>query len=75
MLAASAMDFDDLLMITVNLLQVHSDVLAHYQHRFRHLLVDEYQDTNRAQNELVLMLAREHHNVCVVGDSDQSVYR
>jgi DNA helicase II / ATP-dependent DNA helicase PcrA len=75
LLAASAMDFDDLLLVTVNLFQACPDVLARYQHRFRHLLVDEYQDTNRAQNELVLMLAREHRNVCVVGDSDQSVYR
>ncbi|HSS10937.1 MAG TPA: 3'-5' exonuclease, partial [Acidimicrobiales bacterium] len=74
LLAASAMDFDDLLLVTVNLLQAYPDVLVHYQHRFRHLLVDEYQDTNRAQNELVLMLAREHRNVCVVGDSDQSIY-
>ena len=75
LLAAGAMDFDDLLMVTVNLLQSQPDVLAHYQERFKHLLVDEYQDTNRAQNELVLMLGREHRNVCVVGDSDQSVYR
>ncbi len=74
LLAASAMDFDDLLMVTVNLLQAEPEVLAHYQRRFRHLLVDEYQDTNRTQNELVLMLGREHRNVCVVGDSDQSVY-
>ncbi len=73
--AASAMDFDDLLMVTVKLFQSHPDVLLHYQERFRHLLVDEYQDTNRAQNELVLMLAKKHGNVCVVGDSDQSVYR
>src|SRR5688500_6951117 len=69
------MDFDDLLMVTVNLLQAHPEVLAHYQERFKHLLVDEYQDTNRAQTELVLMLGREHRNVCIVGDSDQSVYR
>src|SRR5688572_734461 len=75
LLAAGAMDFDDLLMVTVNLLQAQPDVLSHYQARFKHLLVDEYQDTNRAQNELVLLLGREHRNVCVVGDSDQSVYR
>jgi DNA helicase-2/ATP-dependent DNA helicase PcrA len=49
-------------------------VLAHYQARFKHVLVDEYQDTNRVQNELVLQLASEHRNVCVVGDSDQSIY-
>ncbi|HUQ39631.1 MAG TPA: DNA helicase PcrA [Acidimicrobiales bacterium] len=75
LLAASAMDFDDLLMLTVNLFQMRDDVLLHYQERFKHLLVDEYQDTNRAQNELVLLLAKKHQNVCVVGDSDQSVYR
>jgi DNA helicase-2/ATP-dependent DNA helicase PcrA len=75
LLAASAMDFDDLLLVTVNLLQACPDVLEHYQHRFRHLLVDEYQDTNKVQNDLVMMLGREHRNVCVVGDSDQSIYK
>ncbi len=75
LLAASAMDFDDLLMVTVHLLQACPDVLERYQRRFKHLLVDEYQDTNRAQNELILLLGRESGNVCVVGDSDQSVYR
>src|SRR4051812_9617252 len=74
LLAASAMDFDDLLMVTVNLLQSQPDVLEHYRERFRHLLVDEYQDTNRAQNELVLMLGRTADSICVVGDSDQSIY-
>ena len=75
LLAASAMDFDDLLMVTVNLLQSNSEILRHYQDRFAHILVDEYQDTNRAQNELILLLGKLHRNVCVVGDSDQSVYR
>ncbi len=75
LLTASAMDFDDLLMVTVHLLQAHPGILEQYQERFAHILVDEYQDTNRAQNELVLMLGRRHRNVCVVGDSDQSVYR
>jgi DNA helicase II / ATP-dependent DNA helicase PcrA len=75
LLAASAMDFDDLLLVTVNLLQSSEEVRGYYQERFRHLLVDEYQDTNKAQNELVLMLAQKHRNVCVVGDTDQSVYR
>jgi DNA helicase-2/ATP-dependent DNA helicase PcrA len=75
LLAASAMDFDDLLSVTVHLLQACPDVLEHYRQRFTHLLVDEYQDTNRAQNELVIMLGSGHRNVCVVGDSDQSVYR
>ena len=72
--AANAMDFDDLLFVAVNLLQACPDVLEAYRQRFRHVLVDEYQDTNRAQNELVLLLAGEHHQVTVVGDSDQSVY-
>jgi len=71
LLAASAMDFDDLLTNTVLLFRQHPDVLEGYQHRFRHVLVDEYQDTNRAQNELVLLLGDRHHNVAVVGDSDQ----
>ncbi|HSH60529.1 MAG TPA: DNA helicase PcrA [Acidimicrobiales bacterium] len=75
LLAASAMDFDDLVMVAVNLLRSHPDVLAYYQERFKHVLVDEYQDTNRAQNELVVLLGRKHRNVCVVGDQDQSVYR
>ena len=72
---AGALDFDDILTLTVQLFREHPDVLAHYQERFEHVLVDEYQDTNRAQNEIVLMLGRAHHNVCVVGDSDQSIYR
>ena len=72
--AASAMDFDDLLTLTVQLLRSCPDVLDDYRHRFRHVLVDEYQDTNHVQNELVLLLAAEHRNVCVVGDSDQSIY-
>ncbi len=71
LLKAGAMDFDDLLGKTVELLQQHPDVLAHYRQRFKHVLVDEYQDTNRVQNELVLLLGGEHHNVCVVGDADQ----
>ncbi len=68
---AGAMDFDDLLAQTVRLFRDHPAVLEHYQRRFRHVLVDEYQDTNRAQNELVVLLARGHGNVFVVGDSDQ----
>jgi len=68
---AGAMDFDDLLLNTVRLFREHPDVLDHYRRRFRHILVDEYQDTNQAQNEIVLLLAGGHHNVCVVGDTDQ----
>ncbi len=73
--AANALDFDDLLMITANLLQACDDVRQAYQERFRHVLVDEFQDTNHAQNEIVKLLGEAHGNVCVVGDSDQSVYR
>jgi DNA helicase II / ATP-dependent DNA helicase PcrA len=72
---ANAMDFDDLLFKTVEMLQRCPDVLEMYQQRFKHVLVDEYQDTNKVQNALVLMLGKAHHNVTVVGDSDQSVYR
>jgi DNA helicase II / ATP-dependent DNA helicase PcrA len=75
LLAANAMDFDDLLMVAVNLLEASDVVRQGYQERFKHILVDEYQDTNRAQNRLVILLGAAHGNVCVVGDSDQSVYR
>jgi DNA helicase-2/ATP-dependent DNA helicase PcrA len=75
MVEASAMDFDDLLMITCELFAVFPDVLAHYQERFQYIHVDEYQDTNRAQYMLVKQLAGMHRNVCVVGDGDQSVYK
>jgi DNA helicase-2/ATP-dependent DNA helicase PcrA len=75
LLAANAMDFDDLLMVAVNLLEASDVVRTGYQQRFKHVLVDEYQDTNKAQNRLVILLAAGHGNVCVVGDSDQSVYR
>jgi DNA helicase-2/ATP-dependent DNA helicase PcrA len=77
---SGSVDFDDLLGLTVRLLTDHPDVTETYRDRFEHLLVDEYQDTNMAQNRIVLELAaaddpRRPHNVCVVGDSDQSVYR
>ena len=72
---AGAMDFDDLLLNVVRLFRDHGNVLDHYRERFEHILVDEFQDTNQAQNEIVLMLAGGHHNVCVVGDTDQSVYK
>jgi DNA helicase-2/ATP-dependent DNA helicase PcrA len=75
LLGASAMDFDDLLMVTVELFGAFPDVLAAYQQRFRYVLVDEYQDTNRAQYVLVKQLTDAHRNLCVVGDSDQSIYR
>jgi DNA helicase-2/ATP-dependent DNA helicase PcrA len=75
LLAANAMDFDDLLMVTANLLQACDDVREAYQNRFVQILVDEFQDTNHAQNEIIQLLGQKHGNVCVVGDSDQSVYK
>ncbi len=72
---ANAMDFDDLLLNAVAMLRTDATVLESYQRRFTHLLVDEFQDTNGVQNELVLLLAAQHRNLCVVGDSDQSIYR
>ena len=74
LVAANAMDFDDLLGVTVRLFREHPEVRDSYRERFAYILVDEYQDTNRAQNELVLQLAGGHHQVTVVGDSDQSIY-
>ena len=75
LLRAGAMDFDDLLVNVVRLFEQHPDILRHYQERFEQILIDEYQDTNLAQNRIVLMLGAVHHNVCVVGDSDQSIYK
>jgi DNA helicase-2/ATP-dependent DNA helicase PcrA len=71
---ANAMDFDDLLLETVRLLKVVAPVREYYQRRFEHMLVDEYQDTNRPQYELMRLLSNQRHNVCAVGDEDQSIY-
>ena len=73
--AADAMDFDDLLFNTVELLRTCPDVLDRYQRRYEYLLVDEYQDTNHAQYELIHLLAQKSGNLCVVGDDDQSIYQ
>jgi DNA helicase-2/ATP-dependent DNA helicase PcrA len=75
LLEASAVDFDDLLVLTVRVLREHPDVLARWRARFRYVLVDEFQDTNAAQWEMVRLLTEEHRNVMVVGDTDQSIYR
>lgn len=72
---ANALDFDDMIMLTVKLFEKRPDVLEYYQHRFKYILVDEYQDTNHAQYRLVSLLAGKHRNICVVGDDDQSIYR
>ncbi|MEF2248703.1 DNA helicase PcrA [Paenibacillus sp. IITD108] len=71
----NSLDFDDLIMMTIQLFKDVPEVLDFYQNKFRYVHVDEYQDTNRAQYMLCRMLADKHHNICVVGDSDQSIYR
>ena len=71
----NALDFDDIIFLTVKLLQENSDVLEYYQRKFRYVLVDEYQDTNHMQYLLTSLLGGGHENVCVVGDDDQSIYR
>ncbi|SEF83973.1 DNA helicase-2 / ATP-dependent DNA helicase PcrA [Caloramator fervidus] len=70
----NALDFDDIIFKTIELFRTYEDVLKYYQSRFKYILVDEYQDTNRAQYELVNLLAKEHRNLCVVGDDDQCIY-
>lgn len=70
----NALDFDDIIMKTVELLETNGDVLDYYQHKFKYIHVDEYQDTNHAQYRLVSLLASRHRNLCVVGDDDQSIY-
>ena len=72
---ADAMDFDDIIVNTVRLLKENPDVLEYYQHKFKYIMVDEYQDTNHALYVLVSTLAEAHRNICVVGDDDQSIYR
>lgn len=73
--SANAMDFDDLLLNTVKLLQENDDLLDYYQNLFKYILIDEYQDTNPVQYELVRLLSDKYRNLCVVGDDDQSIYR
>ena len=71
----NALDFDDLIVKTVELFESNKDVLEYYQNKFKYILVDEYQDTNHAQYRLVSLLAAKHKNLCVVGDDDQSIYK
>ncbi|MBP2628450.1 MAG: ATP-dependent helicase PcrA [Firmicutes bacterium] len=70
----NALDFDDLLMLSVRLLESNEEILQKYQNKFKYIMIDEYQDTNRAQYLLARMLADKHRNLCVVGDADQSIY-
>ena len=71
----NALDFDDIIYLTVKLLQEHEDLRTYYQRKFRYVLVDEYQDTNHSQYLLTSLLAGGYENICVVGDDDQSIYR
>ena len=71
----NAVDFDDIIMLTVKLFKTNSEILSKYQNRFRYIFVDEYQDTNHAQYMFIKLLAAKHRNICVVGDDDQSIYR
>ena len=75
MRANNALDFDDLLVKTVQLFQTQPDILEYYQERFRYIMVDEYQDTNTVQFKLISLLAKKYRNLCVVGDDDQSIYK
>lgn len=73
--AANAMDFDDMICHTVKLFEQFPDVLDHYQNLYKYIMVDEYQDTNKAQFRLVSLLSQKYNNLCVVGDDDQSIYK
>lgn len=73
--ANNALDFDDLIALTIRLFNENKDILEYYRERFKYILVDEYQDTNKAQYTLVNLLAAKHRNLCVVGDEDQSIYK
>lgn len=72
---ANAVDFDDIISLTVRLFEEYDEVLNHYQNWYKYILVDEYQDTNHAQYRLISLLTKKHENLCVVGDDDQSIYK
>lgn len=72
---ANAVDFDDIIMLTVELFEKYPDILEHYQNLYKYILVDEYQDTNQIQYKFVGLLSKKHKNICVVGDDDQSIYK
>jgi len=74
LLQANALDFDDLLVFTVDVLNMFPEVRQRYRKKFQYILVDEFQDTNMAQNEIVMLLGKGHNRICVVGDDDQSIY-
>ncbi len=75
LLTSDAMDFDDMLLNTVNLFEKCPEILEYYQNQFKYIMVDEYQDTNKVQYKFVSMLAEKYNNICVVGDDDQSIYK
>ena len=72
---SNAMDFDDIICHTVNLFENNADILDHYQNLYKYIMVDEYQDTNKVQFKLISLLSGKYHNLCVVGDDDQSIYK
>lgn len=75
LVSANAMDFDDIISVTVRLFEENPDVLSHYQNLYKYIVVDEYQDTNMVQYRLISLLSSKHENLCVVGDDDQSIYK
>jgi len=75
LLKSNAVDFDDIILLTVRLLEENPDIREYYQNKFRYVLIDEYQDTNSLQYRLASLLTGEHRNICVVGDDDQSIYK
>ena len=75
LLTSDAMDFDDLICNTIRLFEQNEDVLSYWQNRFKYIMVDEYQDTNKSQYQLISLLSKKRNNLCVVGDDDQSIYR
>ena len=75
LMTSDAMDFDDLIWYAIKLFEQNEDVLQYYQNRFRYIMVDEYQDTNKSQYRLISLLSKKRNNLCVVGDDDQSIYR
>lgn len=75
LLKSNALDFDDIIKLTVELFEMYPEVLEYYQDKFKYIMVDEYQDTNHSQFKLIYLLSKKHHNICVVGDDDQSIYK
>ncbi len=75
LLKSNALDFDDIISLTVELFEKYPEILEYYQNKFKYIMVDEYQDTNHSQFKLIYLLSKKHGNICVVGDDDQSIYK